>query len=178
MRAEPGPWLRSHFGADNSCGVWSIRLLRGWAESWDRQRHDFYISVFHNKHGHLQNNTESTHAANNLSASYITKILDMSSEERWNNNHPLQETEYITGWIHYSPKGESFIFFHSLFSPLLFFFFFKIGCKLTRKSPEIKQYNFYTKPNPNPNQTKTKNSLCVHCSLMWWMEFVALGRKK
>lgn len=121
MRAEPGPRLRSHIAADDSCGVWSIRLLRGRAESWDRQSTDcdFWISVFHNKPRHLQNNTQSTHTANNLSASYITKILDMSSEERWNNNHDLmQETKHITGWLHYSPKGVPFIFFHS------FFFFF------------------------------------------------------
>lgn len=168
MRAEPGPWLRSHIAADDSCGVWSIRLLRGRAESWDRQSTDcdFWISVFHNKPRHLQNNTQSTHTANNLSASYITKILDMSSEEGWNNNHDLmQETKHITGWLHYSPKGVSFIFFHS------FFFFSKIGSKLNSKSPDTKQQNFYTK-------SKKKIHLCVHYSLTCWMEFVTLGRKK
>lgn len=160
MRAEPGPWLRSHFGADNSCGVWSIRLLRGWAESWDRQRHDFYISVFHNKHGHLQNNTESTHDANNLSASYITKILDMSSEERWNNNHPLQETEYITGWIHYSPKGESFIFFHSLFPPF-YFFFSKLDANWLGKA--LRSNNTIFTPNQTQTQIRPKQKTLFVC---------------
>lgn len=59
------------------------------------------------------------HPANNPSASYRMKILDMSEEERWNNNHLLmQETEHKMWWIPYPPKEASFIFFHYIFSKL------------------------------------------------------------
>lgn len=123
------------------------------------QRHDFYISVFHNKHGHLQNNTQPGHTANNLLASDVTEGLDVSSEERWNNNHPFQEMEYVTGWIHYSPKGESFIFFHS-FSPS--FFLSKLNANCVEKALRSNNRNFTPNQSQNqtkPNQMKTKKAI-------------------
>lgn len=55
----------------------------------------------------------------------------------------MQETEHITGWIHYSLKEVSFIFFHSFFSKL--------------------DANWITKPlrsNSRISTPKLKKSLC------------------